>query len=228
MTTWAAVRTAAVPALLAGVAGTALVINDVPGTEVSRRVAGTVADWPGWAQHAVEVVSEGGLVLLALLVLVTGWRTRSRGPGAVATTLLGGLGVLLALVVSESIKVLVAQDRPCRTVPGLEAVAACPPIGDWSLPSNHATLAAALATAVVWSVPRLWPLAVSTALLVAASRVGLGVHQPHDVVDGLVLGALVGSAVIVLLHRAGVRSGTAGSRSRVLRPLLRSRGRPAP
>jgi undecaprenyl-diphosphatase len=53
---------------------------------------------------------------------------------------LGGLGVVLALAVSELVKVLVAQDRPRRTVAGLGAVARCPPIGDWSLPSNHATV----------------------------------------------------------------------------------------
>ncbi len=143
-----------------------------------------------------------------------------------ATALLGGLGVVLALSVSEVVKVLVAQDRPCRTVPGLEAVAECPPIGDWSLPSNHATLAAALATAVIWAVPRLWPLAVPAALLVAASRVGLGVHQPHDVVDGLVLGAVIGSAVIVLLRRTGTRLVATSSRLPLLRPVLTSA--PAP
>ncbi len=37
-------------------------------------------------------------------------------------------------------------------MPGLTALVECPPLGGWSLPSNHATLAAALAAAVL---PRL-------------------------------------------------------------------------
>jgi membrane-associated phospholipid phosphatase len=54
------------------------------------------------------------------------------------------------------------------------ALLTCPGAGDWSLPSNHATLAAALATAVVVVQPRLWAWAVPIAALVAASRVAAG------------------------------------------------------
>ncbi|MGY1722209.1 phosphatase PAP2 family protein [Blastococcus sp. SYSU DS0533] len=119
---------------------------------------------------------------------------------------------MLALAASGSLKVLTGQDRPCREVAGLDAAVPCPPVGDWSLPSNHATLAAALATALIWSAPRWWPLVTPLALLVAPARVGLGVHYPHDVVDGLILGAVVGSALVLLLRRPATRWVTAGER----------------
>ncbi len=210
-TNWVAVRSAGVPVLLLGAAAAFLMTNDTTSSDAARSAAGTVADWPSWASRLVKGVSEGGLVLLALLLAASSWRARSRGPRQVATAILGGVGVVVALAVSEVLKVLLSQDRPCRSVPGLEAVAPCPPIGDWSLPSNHATLAAALAAALIWTAPRWWPLASLLAVAVAASRVALGVHYPHDVMDGLVIGALVVSLLLVLLRRPATRLVVAAS-----------------
>lgn len=217
---WVAVRPVAVPVLLLAGAAVLFLINDTTSSEAARSAAGAVADWPTWAQHAVAGASEGGLVLLALLLAASAWQARFRGPHRVAAAFLGGLGVVLALAVSELVKVLVAQDRPCRTVPGLDAVAQCPPIGDWSLPSNHAALAAALATAVIWSFPRRWPLAALLAVLVAGARVGLGVHYPHDVMDGVLVGAVVVSLLMLLLRGPATRLLAAASGAPLLRSLL--------
>jgi undecaprenyl-diphosphatase len=46
---------------------------------------------------------------------------------------------------------------------------------------------------------------VPVALLVGASRVALGVHYPHDVVDGLVLGPLVVLVAVLVLRRPAGR-----------------------
>ena len=219
-TNWVAARQAAVPAVLLAAATVFLLTNDTTSSQAARSAAGGVADWPTWAQDAVAGASEGGLVLLALLLGAAAWQARSLGPDRVATAIVGGLGVMLALATSELMKALVAQDRPCRTVPELDAVAECPPIGDWSLPSNHATLAAALATALIWSAPRRWLVAASLALVVAASRVGLGVHYPHDVVDGLVIGAVVVSLLVLLLRGSATRLVAAASGAPLLRSLL--------
>jgi undecaprenyl-diphosphatase len=219
----AGARAAALPTALLAAASVLLLTNDVPSSVAVRSATGTVAEWPPWARDAVVLVSEGGLVLLAALLGAAAWRARSAGPRRVATALAGGIGVVLALGVSELQKVLLAQDRPCRSVPALRAVVECPPVGDWSLPSNHATLAAGLAAALIWTVPRGWPVAVGCALLVGAARVGLGVHYPHDVVDGLVLGALISSACVLVLRRPVKRLVTAGARVVVLRSLLASR-----
>ncbi len=219
-TTWAAMRSAAVPALLLGATTAYFLANDTTSSEAARLAAGTVADWPSWARHLVAATSEGGLVLLALLLAAAWWQARSGGPRQVATAVVGGLGVVLALSVSELLKLLLSQDRPCRSVPELEAVAPCPPIGDWSLPSNHAALAAAIAAALIWTAPRWWPLASLLAVAVAASRVGLGVHHPHDVVDGLVIGALVVSLLLVLSRRPATRLVVAASGASLLRWIL--------
>ncbi|WP_157943972.1 hypothetical protein [Blastococcus atacamensis] len=118
------------PALLLGVTVAFFLTNDTTSPDAARSVAGAVADRPAWAHQAVTAVSEGSLVVLELLLAVSAWRVRSRESRQVATALVGGVGVVLAFGTSELIKVLVARDRPCRSVAGLDAVAPCPPVGD--------------------------------------------------------------------------------------------------
>jgi undecaprenyl-diphosphatase len=112
--------------------------------------------------------------------------------------LLAGAGVVVAYAVSEVIKLVVQEDRPCRTAASL---AKCPPPGDWSFPSNHSVIAGASAMAI-WALHRAlgWVAAVC-AVAAAASRVIVGVHYVHDVVAGLLLGALVSWVIAVLLKK---------------------------
>ncbi|MBM7860946.1 phosphatase PAP2 family protein [Lentzea nigeriaca] len=111
---------------------------------------------------------------------------------------LAGAGVVVAYAVSEVIKLVVREERPCRTAPSL---AECPPHGDWSFPSNHSVIAGASAMAI-WAMHRTlgWVAAVC-ALAAAASRVIVGVHYVHDVLAGLALGALVSWGIAVVLKK---------------------------
>src|SRR5699024_7025653 len=116
------------------------------------------------------------------------------------------LGVITAYGLSEAVKLLVEEPRPCSvvdtaaehsgSVDDAATVLSCPGSGDWSWPSNHAVLAAAFATACILVVPRLAWFALPLALAIAASRVAAGVHYVHDVLSGLALGALVVAAVV--------------------------------
>lgn len=82
-----------------------------------------------------------------------------------------------------------------------DALAACPAPGDWSLPSNHASIAGAAAVALVLAWRRLAYVAVPAALLLAFSRVVVGVHYPHDVLAGLLLGAAVATVLALATGR---------------------------
>jgi undecaprenyl-diphosphatase len=155
----------------------------------------------GTAHTAVELVSDGGLVLLAMTVLVVARQARRRGARAFATVVSGSLGTVAALAGSELLKAVHAQQRPCQAMPAVEPLVACPPPGDWSLPSNHAVLAAAAATVIVLTAPGLWRLVVPLAVAVAASRVAAGVHYPHDVMDGLLLGAVIVLIAVLAITR---------------------------
>lgn len=111
---------------------------------------------------------------------------------------LAGAGVVVAYAVSEVVKLVVQEERPCRAAPSL---AECPEPGDWSFPSNHSVIAGASAMAI-WALHRTlgWVAAVC-ALAAASSRVIVGVHYVHDVLAGLLLGALISWGIAALLKK---------------------------
>ncbi|MFF8275159.1 phosphatase PAP2 family protein [Streptomyces lateritius] len=152
---------------------------------------------PHWFQWLAEVWTELGLLLFGVLFLAGWWRARTGGSDAMALALLAPLATAFGYVLSEALKSLVDEERPCRAVAGAPApLVPCPPTGDWSFPSNHAAIAGAAAVALALSWRGIVRLTVPMALLMAFSRVFVGVHYPHDVTVGLLLGAAV--AVIVL------------------------------
>ncbi|MFC3897028.1 phosphatase PAP2 family protein [Lentzea rhizosphaerae] len=131
------------------------------------------------------------LGVFALMFLALWFKHRLRA-------LLAGAGVVVAYAVSEVVKLVVQEERPCRTAPSL---APCPEPGDWSFPSNHSVIAGASAMAI-WALHRTFGwVAVICAAAAAASRVIVGVHYVHDVLAGLALGALVSWGIAVLLEK---------------------------
>ncbi|MFF3316453.1 phosphatase PAP2 family protein [Streptomyces sp. NPDC003035] len=157
---------------------------------------------PHWFQSLTEVWTEAGLLLFGVLFVAGWWRARAGASGAMALALLAPLATAFGYVVSEALKSLVDEERPCRAVVGAPAsLVPCPPTGDWSFPSNHAAIAgaAAVAVALAWR-GTVW-LTVPMALLMAFSRVFVGVHYPHDVTVGL----LLGGALAFLAVKAATR-----------------------
>ncbi|MFE2477270.1 phosphatase PAP2 family protein [Streptomyces sp. NPDC059389] len=166
-----------------------------------RDITGSARSAPGWVQSAFEVWTEYGLLLFGLLFIAVWWRARTQaGPRAVALAVAAPLATALAYAASELVKSAVDEERPCRAVAGAAAsLVACPAPGDWSFPSNHSAIAGAAAVALALAVRRLALLAVPLAVLMAFSRVFVGVHYPHDALAGLLLGgALAALAVPVL------------------------------
>ncbi|MFE9184752.1 phosphatase PAP2 family protein [Micromonospora haikouensis] len=146
--------------------------------------------------------TEWSIVLLGLLLVAAALPKLGAGPRNLALAVAAPATVVLAYGGSELLKTVVDQDRPCRATTDLLIIAErCPPVGDWSFPSNHSTIAGALATAIVLLSPRLAWYAVPLAVLAAFSRVFVGVHYPHDVLAGLLLGALVTGVGAPLLAR---------------------------
>ncbi|MFI5754865.1 phosphatase PAP2 family protein [Streptomyces sp. NPDC051569] len=153
-------------------------------------VVGLARRSPGWLDDLVSAWSTYGLLLFALLMCVAWWRARSSAPTVAVTALAAPLITLLAFGVDDLLKLAVREDRPCRSL-RTATLEICPPPGDWSFPSNHAALAAAAAVALLFASRRLGSIALVAALLMAASRVWVGVHYPHDVLAGLIVGTLV-------------------------------------
>lgn len=169
--------------------------------DLSDRLYLDVADLahatPHWFQLLAEVWTEAGLLLFGVLFLAGWWRTRDGSSRAMSLALLAPLATAFGYVVSESLKSLIDEERPCRAVAGAPAsLVTCPPYGDWSFPSNHSAIAGAAAIALALSWRGTGRFTVPMALLMAFSRVFVGVHYPHDVTAGLLLGGLVAFLVL--------------------------------
>ncbi|MER5730295.1 phosphatase PAP2 family protein [Streptomyces sp. NPDC002138] len=164
-------------------------------TDLARRA-------PSWADSLLSAWSTYGLALFGALMVFAWWRARSSAdPARTARALAAPLVVVVAFLVDTGIKSVFREQRPCQTLHTM-TLEACPPLGDWSFPSNHAAIAAA-AAAALWLIDRrLAAIAVPAAVLMAFSRVWVGAHYPHDVALGLVVGAVLGW----LLTRAAGRA----------------------
>ncbi|MEU2455550.1 phosphatase PAP2 family protein [Streptomyces sp. NPDC012765] len=172
-------------------------------SDLYRAVIGFAHGTPSWVQSSFEIWTRYGLLLFGVLFGAVWWRSRARGPARpVALAVLAPLATALAYGASEVVKSTVDEERPCRAVAGAAApLVPCPGPGDGSFPSNHAVLAGAAAVALAMAVRRLALLTVPLALLMAFSRVFVGVHYPHDVAFGLLLGG--SAAALAVLALAG-------------------------
>ncbi|CAM5643796.1 phosphatase PAP2 family protein [Streptomyces spiroverticillatus] len=152
---------------------------------------------PGWFQFLAEIWTELGLLVFAGLFLVVWWRSRGDSAASVAVAVLAPLATGVMYVASELLKSFINEDRPCRAVArAAKPLVECPAVGDWSFPSNHSVIAGAAAAGLILAWPRLAVFVAPMAVLMAFSRVFVGVHYPHDVLVGLLFGG-IGAAVLV-------------------------------
>ncbi|GGI92423.1 phosphatase PAP2 family protein [Saccharopolyspora subtropica] len=183
-------------------------IEDVPDVSIDwyRAVTGLAAESPEWVQAVAVVATDAVLLVLGALVVANLWRIRRADLRARVLAWAAPVVTVVAYVLSETTKSLVEQERPCRAVRGAAAsVAECPEPGDWSFPSNHSTIAAAVAVALAVAWRRLAVVVLVLAPLEAFLRVFLGVHYPHDVITGLLLGSVT-AAVGMVFAAALVRA----------------------
>jgi undecaprenyl-diphosphatase len=129
---------------------------DFEDTELYRDITDAAHDTPTWVQHTVEIWTEAGILLFAVLCAAAWWRARRETTRVFAIAALAPLATAVAYVCSELLKSGFTEERPCRAVAGAApSIAACPPSGDWSFPSNHATIAGAAAVALAVGLARL-------------------------------------------------------------------------
>lgn len=185
-----------------------------------RGVAQSAQSLPSWLQHTVLLFSEAGLLLFAVLFLAAWWRARGKNARRMTLALLAPVVTVGAYLVSETIKAATVVVRPCRAVSEAATIADCPPLHDWSFPSNHATIAGAAAVAALLAWRALAWIALPAAVAMAVSRVAIGVHFPLDVAAGLLLGSFVALVLSVTLARALTPLVDRLRRHRMLRPLL--------
>ncbi|MCT6782140.1 phosphatase PAP2 family protein [Streptomyces sp. CS7] len=155
---------------------------------------------PSWLDGFVSAFSTYGLALFAVLMLIGWWQARHQNAEQAVKALAAPVLTVLAFAGSTVLKQAVHENRPCQSLHVI-TLEACPAPGDWSFPSNHATLAAAAAVALWFVSARLGVTATVIALAMAASRTWVGAHYPHDVIAGLAVGALIALTLALLLSR---------------------------
>jgi undecaprenyl-diphosphatase len=152
--------------------------------------------------HAVVLVATlvaKYLILLVPLHLVLVWAAGTQRTRIIATTAL--LALALALAANGAIGLVIHNPRPFVAGIGHTFLAHR---ANSSFPSNHATVFFTYA-AVLMVFGKDW-LAVAFGvfgLLVAWSRVYLGIHYPLDMVGAAVVGALSASATVWAMRRFG-------------------------
>lgn len=160
------------------------------------------ADAPNWLDQLIKAWSSLGLGLFAVFMLWAWWQARQADSVVMARVLASPVVVVFAYVANSVLKSLIQEVRPCQQIAGSVSLETCPVAGDWSFPSNHTVIAFAAATALWFAYRRIGTIALVFAALMGASRVWIGVHYPHDVVIGALVGILVAIPLALLAGRA--------------------------
>jgi undecaprenyl-diphosphatase len=130
-------------------------------------------------------------ILLAISLLLFGQKR-----GRVALLLLV-LGITLSdQVCNNLLKPLVGRVRPCNVLDDVHLLVNC--TRSFSFPSSHATNIFTGTILLSFVYPRLRAALIGVAILVAYSRVYVGVHYPFDVVAGAILGILCALTIVAL------------------------------
>lgn len=154
-----------------------------------------------WLNTPIELATNLGLGVFAVLMLVGWWNARRRDTEAMTVALAAPVCVIAAFAVAEMVKRLVAETRPCRSLPHDYFVSACPAPGDYAFPSGHTTVAAATAAALFLLDRRLSAIAGVFAVLEGFTRVYVGDHYPHDVLGAAALALPVALVASLALRR---------------------------
>lgn len=138
------------------------------------KTASRLGDWPLWAA-------------LGICVLLLG------GPQGRLSLLAGGLAVGISVIIFKLLKHRIGRPRPFETWEQLPCLLAPP--DKFSFPSGHTMTAFAIYGAFSVLLPAIALFILPAAVLIALSRVFLGVHYPSDVLAGGLLGTAIGYGV---------------------------------
>ncbi|MCO5995295.1 phosphatase PAP2 family protein [Actinoallomurus rhizosphaericola] len=157
-----------------------------------------------WLNSPLEMWTNAGLGVFAVLMLIGWWNARRRDTRAMTLALAAPVAVAVAFAIAEVAKKLITEVRPCYSLPHDYFVSPCPVRTDYAFPSGHATVAAA-AVAALWLLDRrLSVVAAAFAVVECFTRVYLGDHYPHDVVGAVVLALPVAYLLSRVLGRVAV------------------------
>ncbi|MFE9450152.1 phosphatase PAP2 family protein [Streptomyces sp. NPDC006739] len=157
-----------------------------------------------WLNTPLNLWTNAGLGVFAVLMVAGWWKARRRDTPTMTLALAAPVAVGVAFVVAEVVKKIIAEVRPCYSLPHDYFVSTCPVRTDYAFPSGHTTVAAA-SVAALWLLDRrLATIAAGFALFEGFTRVYLGAHYPHDVLGAALLAMPVAYLTVRVLGRVAV------------------------
>lgn len=140
--------------------------------------------------RGVSRLGDGVFWYLLMLTLAT-----SGVEGATVAAQMAVTG-LAALVIYRQLKHRLVRERPYIAHPGIHLGTA--PLDRYSFPSGHTLHAVTFTVIATAHIPQLAIVLVPFTLLVAASRVVLGLHYPTDVAAGAMIGLVLAAMSLSL------------------------------
>ena len=108
--------------------------------------------------------------------------------------------LILVLIISQGMKTFIYRERPFITYPFIDKLSEG---GGSSFPSGHALEAFAVAAALslLFSKKKIAIPVYLWAMIVAYSRMALGVHYPSDILAGAIIGTFIGWSIPWIFNR---------------------------
>jgi undecaprenyl-diphosphatase len=144
-------------------------------------------------RHFFAVVSRLGDGMFWYVLMLAFALSGAQGALVAAQMAVTGLA---GMVLYRQLKHRLVRERPFISHAGISLGTA--PLDRYSFPSGHTLHAVSFTMVATAHVPELVPALVPFSLLVAASRVVLGLHYPTDVLAGAAIGTLLAHGTLTL------------------------------
>ena len=119
-----------------------------------------------------------------------------QGPASLPAILQIAVTGIAGVLIYKALKSRLVRERPY--INRGDILCGTAPLDRYSFPSGHTLHAVSFSIMLSQAEPALIPVVAPFALLVAASRVVLGLHYPSDVVVGAVIGAALANSSLAL------------------------------
>lgn len=116
--------------------------------------------------------------------------------GVVPALRMAAVGVA-GVAIYKALKSRLVRERPYISLAGI--VPGIPPLDRYSFPSGHTLHAVSFSIVILNAFPEFVILVVPFAMLVAASRVVLGLHYPSDVLAGAAIGGMLAFTALQII-----------------------------
>lgn len=142
----------------------------------------------------ITMLGDHGYFWIALTILLLFFRKSRKGAITAALAM-----IFTLLAVNIVLKPLVARIRPYEVIEGLTILVARE--GEKSFPSGHAANSLTCAWALFRTMPKKFGVPVLVlAILIALSRLYVGVHYPSDVICGAAIGIALAELALLIVR----------------------------